>query len=369
MDCIIIGAGIMGLLSARELAMAGLQVCVLDQSAVGRESSWAGGGILSPLYPWRYHEPVQRLAHWSQQVYPELVQTLYDDTGIDPERRESGLLVIGINELAAAQTWAKKYPMALTTLDKPQLRSLAPTLADSLVESVEQSMWFADIAQVRNPCLLKSLTQDVLRRGVEIREQTQVESLLIYKNQIKGVQTPNGKIEAERVLACSGAWTRELLQATDFMVNVQPVKGQMLMYKASPTLLSQVILHQDRYVIPRRDGRILIGSTLEYTGFDKATSQTANEDLQQAAQQIIPALADYPIERHWAGLRPGTAEGIPYIYADENVEGLYVNSGHFRNGVVLAPASTRLITDIILKREAIIDTDLYKPETKDPDKA
>lgn len=359
MDCIIIGAGIMGLLSARELAQAGLKVCVLDQSAVGRESSWAGGGILSPLYPWRYPEPVQHLARWSQQVYPELVNTLYADTGIDPERRESGLLVLGNNELAEAKAWADNYPVSLEILDKAQLRSLVPNLADKLVDSVEESMWFPDIAQVRNPSLLKSLSRDVVRRGVEIREQTQVSSLLIYRDKIKGVQTQHGKIEADRVLACSGAWTRKLLQATDFKADINPVKGQMLMYKASPTLLEQVILHQDRYVIPRRDGRILIGSTLEHTGFDKSTSDEANEDLQKAAQQIIPALADFPVERHWAGLRPGTIDGVPYIYADRKIEGLFVNSGHFRNGVVLAPASTRLIADIILGREPIISSGLF----------
>jgi len=359
MDCIIIGAGIMGLMTARELALAGLKVCVLDQSAVGRESSWAGGGILSPLYPWRYPEPVQHLARWSQQAYPELVETLLTDTGIDPERRESGLLVLGDSELTEAKAWAENYTTSMDTLDNAQLRSLAPALAKKLADSVEQSLWFEQIGQVRNPSLLKALTKDVLQRGVEIREQTRVDSLLIYEGKIQGVETSTGKIEADKVIACSGAWTHDLLQVTDLKVNVQPVKGQMLMYKASPELLNQVILNGDRYVIPRRDGRILIGSTLEHTGFDKSTSQQANDDLQHAAKQIIPALSDYPIERHWAGLRPGTSDGIPYIYADKQVDGLFVNSGHFRNGVVLAPASARLTADLVLQREPIIEPKFF----------
>lgn len=362
MDCIIIGAGIMGLLTARELHQAGLKVCVLDQSAVGRESSWAGGGILSPLYPWRYAEPVQRLAHWSQQVYPALVAELFQDTGIDPERRDSGLLILGNAELAAAKAWAAQYPLQLEMLDKRQLQALVPGLAPELANTTEQSLWFPEIGQVRNPCLVKSLNQDLIQRGVEIREQTQVESLLIYKGKIKGVRTSTGDIEADKVIACSGAWTHDLLQASDSNVNVQPVKGQMLMYKASPDLLTQIVLNQDRYVIPRRDGRILVGSTLEYSGFDKSTSQQAHDDIQTAAVSIIPALADYPIERHWAGLRPGTAEGIPYIYADEKVAGLYVNCGHFRNGVVLGPASARLMADLVLQREPIINPELFKAE-------
>jgi len=359
MDCIIIGAGIMGLFTARELAQAGMKVCVLDQSAVGRESSWAGGGILSPLYPWRYPEPVQHLARWSQQAYPELVETLLTDTGIDPERRESGLLVLGDSELVEAKAWAETYTTSMDILDNAQLRSLAPALAKKLADSVEQSLWFEQIGQVRNPSLLKALTRDVLQRGVEIREQTRVDSLLIYGGKIQGVETSTGNIEADKVIACSGAWTHDLLQVTDLKVNVQPVKGQMLMYKASPELLKQIILNGDRYVIPRRDGRILIGSTLEHTGFDKSTSQQANDDLQHAAKQIIPALADYPVERHWAGLRPGTADGIPYIYADKKVDGLFVNSGHFRNGVVLAPASARLTADLVLQREPIIEPKFF----------
>jgi glycine oxidase len=359
MDCIIIGAGIMGLLTARELASAGLKVCVLDQSAVGRESSWAGGGILSPLYPWRYAEPVQRLAQWSQQVYPELVNTLYSDTGIDPERRESGLLILDNNEIAAAQQWAQAYPMRLEILDNKQLRSLALSLSKDLSANIEQALWFPDIGQVRNPSMLQSLTKDLMQRGVEIREQTQVKSLIIKKGKITGVQTTAGVIEAERVVACSGAWTRELLQTTEAKVEVQPVKGQMLMYKAKPELLTQIILHQDRYVIPRRDGRILVGSTLEFTGFDKSTSQQANKDIQIAAKNLIPELANYPVEQHWAGLRPGTSEGIPYIYADEKVAGLFVNCGHYRNGVVLGPASARLTADLVLQRQPIIDSQFF----------
>lgn len=359
MDCIIIGGGIMGLLTARELSQAGMKVCVLDQAAVGRESSWAGGGILSPLYPWRYAAPVQLLAKWGQQHYPILVDELLSDTGIDPERQVSGLLVLDNAELQVAQNWAANYPTRLELLDKSQISTLAPALGIL----PEQALWFPELAQVRNPCLLQSLSKDLLQRGVEIREQTQVESLLIYRGKITGVQTSAGKIEASRVVACSGAWTRDLLQDTDFKPEIEPVKGQMLMYKACPELLSQIILSGDRYIIPRKDGRILIGSTLEHTGFDKSTSQLANDDLRQVATRFIPALANYPVERHWAGLRPGTADGIPYIYADEKVAGLYVNSGHFRNGVVLGPASARLTADLILERESIISPDLYRPKT------
>jgi len=287
------------------------------------------------------------------------VESLFADTNIDPQRRESGLLVLDNDELSEAKAWAQNYPMPMDVLDTKQLSVLATSLSKNLLSNVELAMWFPTIGQVRNPAMLKSLSQDLHQRGVEIREQTQVKSLLIENGKIKGVQTATGKIKAEKVVACSGAWTRELLPAADKALAVQPVKGQMLMYKASPDLLNQVILHQDRYVIPRRDGRILVGSTLEFTGFDKSISQQANEDLQKVAKSIIPRLADYPVERHWAGLRPGTSDGIPYIYADEKVAGLFVNCGHYRNGVVLGPASARLTADLVLQREPIIDPKLF----------
>jgi len=356
MDSIVIGAGVMGLLTARELAQAGMRVCVLDKSAVGQESSWAGGGILSPLYPWRYAEPVQKLAKWSQLVYPDLIASLRDSSGVDPERLQSGLLFLDSEEKQAASRWAEAYQTTLHLLDKQQIAELSPNLG--LLP--EQGLWFPDLAQVRNPRLMKSLKLDCLKRGVDIRENLEVESLLIRNNCIRGVQTSGEKLESDNIIVCGGAWTANLLQDTDFTVEIQPVKGQMLLYKAQPEVLSQIVLNKDRYLIPRKDGRILVGSTLEYTGFDKSTSQVAQQNLQSVASHIVPALARYPVEKHWAGLRPGTTDGIPYIYADSKIDGLYVNSGHFRNGVVLGPASARLTADLVLGRQPIIDPALFK---------
>lgn len=154
----------------------------------------------------------------------------------------------------------------------------------------------------------------------------------------------------------------QLLESDEVALPVRPVKGQMILFKAPAGLVQRVVLMDGRYVIPRGDGRVLAGSTLEEAGFDKALSAEARESLWQSATRIMPALADCEVEHHWAGLRPGSPEGIPFIGAVPGVENLWVNAGHYRNGLVLAPASTRLLADELLGRPSIIDPAPYRLE-------
>jgi glycine oxidase len=137
-------------------------------------------------------------------------------------------------------------------------------------------------------------------------------------------------------------------------MEVAPVRGQMILFRAEPGVLQHIVLHHDRYLIPRRDGRILVGSTLEYTGFEKETTAEALEALRAFALEMLPALKDYPVEHHWAGLRPGSPAGIPYISEHPEIDGLYVNAGHFRNGVVLGPASAHVMASLITGAESDI---------------
>jgi len=155
-------------------------------------------------------------------------------------------------------------------------------------------------------------------------------------------------------------FSHENLLKTSFSVSDLFVHGQMMLFKAKPGLVNRVVLKGGRYVIPRNDGRVLVGSTLERIGFEKRTTQEAAECLHRTALSIIPKLADYPVEHHWSGLRPGSPEGIPFIGKVPSVENLYINAGQYRNGLVLAPASTRLLADILLQRKPIITPEPYK---------
>lgn len=169
------------------------------------------------------------------------------------------------------------------------------------------------------------------------------------------------EIRGDKVLLAAGAWSGELLKPLGLELPVVPVKGQMILYKCAADFLPRMVLAKGRYAIPRRDGHILIGSTLEHSGFDKTPTDEAQESLRASAAELLPELADMQPVAHWAGLRPGSPEGIPYIGPVPGFDGLWLNTGHYRNGLVLAPASCRLLADLMSGREPIIDPAPYAP--------
>ena len=354
-DVLIIGGGIIGMLTARELSLAGASVCILEKGDTARESSWAGGGILSPLYPWRYDDAITRLARYSQQAYPALTVELFEATGIDPEYEPSGLLILEQEELESGLAWAGRWGLTAEKVDHARARELEPELKPS----TPHALWMPEIAQVRNPRLARALRADIERRGVQILTHTPVTGIRFENNRAQGVETPTGLIEGGQLIACAGAWTAELLDGSGHRPDIEPVRGQMVLCHATPGLVRHITLCQDHYAIPRRDGRVLFGSTLEHQGFDKSTTSQAREELYTLAIELLPALRRFPIERHWAGLRPGSPGGVPYIGRHPQAGNLFVNAGHFRNGVVLGPASARLAADILLDRPPILDPAPY----------
>lgn len=361
MDSLIVGAGIIGMMTAWELTQAGQSVAIIDKQQIGQESSWAGGGILSPLYPWRYPPPVQRLAIWGQKMYPDLVASWYEASGIDPQWQQSGLLTLDTDELGKAQSWANLYGHKLEYLEGSKIDELAPGLNHQ-----GDAIWLPEIGQVRNPRLVKAIRASLLAAGVIFYEHCQVEEFIRDGESIIGVNArqegqDTSSIYADNTIVAGGAWTANLLKMLDIELPIEPVKGQMLMFKGKPGMLNRIILNHDRYLIPRKDGRILVGSTLEKTGFDKSISEAAHADLYYTAVDIMPALDSVKVEKQWAGLRPGSPEGIPFIYKPEQYKGLYVNAGQYRNGVVLGPASAHFLVDIILERPPIADIESYQP--------
>ncbi|MEE4230384.1 glycine oxidase ThiO [Pseudomonas viridiflava] len=356
---VIVGGGVIGLLTAFNLASSHMSVVLLDRSGVGLESSWAGGGIVSPLYPWRYSPAVTALAHWSQDFYPYLGERLFKQTGLDPEVHTTGLYWLDLDDEQQALDWAVRENRPLSSVDISAVHDAVPVLG----QGYSRAIHMADVANVRNPRLVKSLKAALLAMpNVEIREQCEVTGFLRRNDRIEGVKTTSGDVLADRVILAAGAWSGELLKHLGLELPVEPVKGQMILYKCASDFLPSMVLAKGRYAIPRRDGHILIGSTLEHAGFDKTTTDVALESLKASAVELIPALADAEPVAQWAGLRPGSPEGIPFIGPVPGFEGLWLNCGHYRNGLVLAPASCQLLADLLLEHEPIIDPAPYAPQ-------
>lgn len=354
-DCIVIGGGASGLLAARLLALAGLQVVVLERGALGREASWAGGGILSPLYPWRYDPAVTALALWSQRAFPALATDLHDRTGIDPQWTPSGMLYLGGLETDAARAWGAAHGLAVEALTPPDVGGVEPRLAAQR----QCALWLPQIAQVRNPRLMQALAASVRALGVDVREGVEVHGVAVHDGRVRGVRTAAGRFEAPRVVVATGAWTGGLLAGLRHPPAIAPVRGQMIVFRAEPGWMTRIVMRDAHYLIPRRDGRILAGSTVEFVGFDKSTTDTARRTLFDAALALAPGLADVLVEHHWSGLRPGAPAGIPYIGEHPDVAGLYVNAGHYRNGLVTGPASAQLLANLVLGQPAILDPAPY----------
>lgn len=364
-DFLIVGGGVLGLLTARELLAGGAGVTLVEQDRCGQQASWAGGGIVSPLYPWRYSEAVTALASWAQGYYPGLAASLLEECGIDSELQECGLLMLQAEEEDQALAWARQSGRPMKPVDSAFIYDRAGMLADGF----DRALWMPTVANVRNPRLVQALVTGLARHpGMRLLENTRVTKLetsgdRITEALIHGRQGTE-RLTAERFIITAGAWSSAAVSALGIDLPVRPVRGQMLLYRPAGQLLDCIVLYRGRYLIPRRDGHILVGSTLEESGFDDSVTPQARESLRRSAVSMLPCLADHPVKRQWAGLRPGAPRGIPYIGQLGGYGNLYINAGHYRNGLVLAPASARLLADIVLGRPPIVDPSPYAPANR-----
>ncbi len=356
-DFTIIGSGINGLLTARELIKTGATVTIIEKNQLSKEASWAGGGILLPLYPWRQAQAITELVKISIKAYPELNSELLSHTGIDPEWTQCGLFITKNPDISQAKAWCERNLITCLPGTETQLKAYH---TDAL-----NPIWLPEIAQARNPRLLTALLQDLKSKKVSFLEHCSLQKIHTSNNHIESITTNQGKMAVNQLILTTGAWTGELWQelfssSQMHSPEIHPVKGQMLLFDAQPGLLDHMILDDDRYLIPRRDGKILAGSTVETAGFDKQTTREAKQQLYHFATRLFPVLAEYPVSHHWAGLRPGTEHGIPYIDKHPEIDNLSINAGHFRNGLVMGPASAQLLTDLLLNRKPLIDPTPYQ---------
>ncbi len=334
-DFIVIGAGVIGLATAERLLAQGAAVTVLERGAVGQESSWAGGGILSPLCPWDYPDEVTRLTSHSANIFADWVAGLHAASGIDSEYEMSGMVVLPPFDVQVAQQWCAAHQVTL----------YPGSAADYALTTHGDVLYLPQVAQVRNPRLLRALRSRVESLGGRIVEQCVVRGIEAGDSRVQMLATSSGEYRAQNYIVTAGAWSKEVLGQYALQLDIKPMRGQMLLFKFAAPPLRHIVVQGDLYLIPRRDGHLLVGSTLEDVGFDKRTTSVARDDLSKRAQNILPQLCDMPVIQQWAGLRPASPRNIPTIGRHPHLENLYINSGHFRYGVTMAPASVEILVN------------------------
>lgn len=354
-DCLIIGGGAIGLATAWYLAQAGYAVTLLERNHTGREASWAGGGILCPLYGWRYPEPVMRLAAAGMARYPRWIEQLQQQAQTDPEFEQRGLLILdpqraGESKETVNQWVAAHQPNAIWQPADAHF----PHLGSS------DALWLPQINTVRNPRLMHTLREAAITAGVCLLETQAAQQLLIENQRVIGTETAEGRVYADRVLVAAGAWTGALVPGLS-PAKVFPVRGQMLRFEAHPGIgLPTVIMDHGIYLIPRADGSVVVGSTVEHAGFDKHTTAEAQAHLHRSALALWPNLAHAQIAQQWAGLRPGTPDELPFLGAHPTVEGLFVATGFYRNGLAIAPAAAEAMSALIQAQPSAFDVNAFQ---------
>lgn len=346
----VIGGGVIGCLTAWYLARQGASVTVFEKGRVGAESSWAGAGILCPIHPWLYPDAFTELVNASLALYPELSARLDAVSGIRTEWRRCGLLIPEfetdrLSHRKPALDWSARFGWEVRSLDAAALRLAEPLLSHRATGGL---LW-PEVGQVRNPRLLQAVRVAMLQAGVELREGADVEGILEDGRGVSGLRLAAGeRVSADHVLLAAGSWSGGLAGKFGIALPVEPVKGQIVLLKAAPGALRHIIKHDDAYFVPRVDGRVLVGASMERVGFERGTTDAVVSELLAAAYRIAPGLQGAAIERQWMGFRPGSPDGLPYIGPVPGRNGLWVASGHYRNGVALAPITAALMSRWIL---------------------
>ena len=349
-DVIVIGGGVIGLSIAWELAGQGASVRILEQGQFGQEASWAGAGILPPGNPEWASTPEARLRAASHMLWTDWTERLRAETGIDNGYSRCGGLEVRANgsasELDAEATAWRAEGVIVETPDLDELRDRCPALQPDITSGYI----LPELGQVRNPRHLKALLAACASRGVDLCAGSPVVAFDRHGERITAARTTGEEHHAAEFVVAGGAWSRDLLRQAGHDLAIEPIRGQIVLLGARPLPFRFVIQVGARYLVPRADGRILIGSTEELAGFDKRNTAEAVASLIDFACGLIPSLREARFERCWSGLRPHAPGGLPHIGRLPGTTNLSVAAGHFRAGLQLSPITAVMVADTILGR-------------------
>lgn len=355
-DAIVIGAGIIGLSLAIELNRQGLRVLVVEKGKPGREASWAAGGMLVDS-PAETQPALRELATASAQMYPEFVRELEDESGLKIDLRSVGTIVLTLAETGVGDHSAKQSSDSTRAYTLPQpLAELEPALQNSDDGERRFTALFLKERCVDPRHLTAAALGAARHRGVDFSSGDEVQGVEVANGKACGVLTNKTGFAASMVVNCAGAWSGQI---APYSFPTRPVKGQMLcVIMPKKEMVRHVMRAPEVYLIPRSDGRMLIGATAEEAGFEKRTVPETIKKLRQAAIDLVPRLVEARILESWAGLRPGTPDGLPIMGATPT-PGYFVATGHFRDGILLAPVTARVIGQVMTGQKPELDLSTF----------
>lgn len=357
-DVLIVGGGVIGLTTAYYLARENVSVTLIDRGDLGQEASWAGAGILPPASSLPSDDGFEQLFQLSLPEFPRLSAELQRQTGIDNGYRVCGGLEF---EAGAASGHAGEWSgHGVRTKPLGELETLErePALAHGLGAST----FLPDLAQVRNPWHVRALAESCRILNVDLRPHCTFLDIDRAGDRILSVRTSSGEFHSGKVLFATGAWTAEIGRSLAYAVPIYPVRGQIALLNTGRRLLHSVLLWGSRYIVPRDEGRVLVGSTEENAGFDKQPTVQAIDALLAFAQRLVPVLGTYPIEKRWAGLRPATPDAKPCIGKIPGWSNAFMAAGHFRSGIQLSPGTGLVCVDLLLDRKPRISVEPLRPD-------
>jgi glycine oxidase len=359
-DAVVIGAGVIGCAIAWRLGQAGMRVVVVERGRVGGESSHAAAGMLAPLVEAEREDDFFNLTVAGLAIYADFARELKSSSGVDIEYRDEGTLYLALSdedEEEIERRWRRlKAPGSkIKRLNAGCALKLEPLLNRALRFALK----FPGDHQVDNRRLMTALRTAAQNAAVEFRTHTEARELLIEnvagRNRIVGAMTARGEVRAGTVVIAAGSWSSLLRCGESTLFEVEPVRGQMVAIEAPAPALRHVVYSRRGYLVPRLSGYLIAGSTIERAGYDKRVTAGGMASIIKSAVEIMPCVADQAITETWAGLRPHAPDDLPILGADPRVEGLIYATGHYRNGILLAPITAQAISELIIKGESHIN--------------
>jgi len=358
-DVIVLGGGIIGCSLAEELARRGRRVCVVERGTVGCEASTAAAGVLSAQTDLERPGALFELCQASRRLYPAWVRHLERQSGLDVGYHEDGILYLALTSAGAEQmahrvAWQRRAGFRAERWLPHQVRAREPFAT----EQIRAGFFFPTEAQLDNVALMRALSLTCRKAGVTLLERTEFHRLSMARARVVAVETSRAYLRAPIVVDCLGSWAA----AGDESLPIRPARGQILAFDAPPRLLHHVVMSEFGYGVQRRDGSLLIGSTVEFVGFDHHVTGAGMQQVLSGFHRMMKpeALAQSHVRDFWAGLRPHSQDGLP-VLGPTSTEGLYVAGGHFRHGILLAPVTARLMSAVILGTRPAMDLSPFLP--------